>query len=873
MDPRLKGFLKVNGAGGADDPLLHELKTTLLADRSNDRRRTFYAQIADTPERIADLVEWETLFPLTRCYPTLTELRTLKDVLVNQLFEDWEFVNKAVNRHEDAIRKRWTKKTVEQKRQLLLRVEPDMPKEHRPDSKLVESNTEAIRKENPYVVIQIFNSTTCLVPHINQEDLTRPKPLLVFLNSRGRHSPSAFAHAELLQSDYGGWSDVDGFKRLEEYTMDFLSGDDRNSYGKIRKWGDISYALELVYKGRAFHPFVGVKILLMQTATWRFLRGCCVEVLHDIPIDLIVGGDVEIQRNEGKVEWETAAVWSTANASIQAPYCVPAQFEHSRLRSLISAQIVAIEDHIWTLREDPSYFTETFDVFYEHRLEMIPGKNGERNSALGRAPSFLHSFIIRDIVFDAYFELYLWHECERQLFALEKLQNDYKDAILHAEDLPEEYLQALKTFWRHLHSILTDSHQVFKRDTTSSPLLREFVYSEGDAGSGTAVRFLSEETDRTETTRLFFKHTLAIISKENPPVSGFFRELDELESLLQSDAAAKSMVTPLNANHLSSMSVASVCIHQLRLYQPWAARIEADIEPRLYDTSWSVNQAYKRLTDRFHGGRRDGFMKERWANEAILKLVDPTDGKFDYPVKGRPNRTNIRAMRAAEESLDQLWKELDAFAKLKTGRILPELLDRDITRGRTIRRTPPWVDPPKAKKDSKAPLPSLYKYTYQPFSLLDHDESTEITGTFDKLSVTEKSKSKTRGIPAAPAVEDDGIADQVAESDTHALRTVFTVDKRSQKVFRALFHSPLAGDTPGEVPWTDFLHVMVTVGFTAEKLHGSAWQFVPQDSALGRPIQFHEPHPSSKLPFAWARRFGRRLFRAYGWTGEMFALG
>jgi hypothetical protein len=38
------------------------------------------------------------------------------------------------------------------------------------------------------------------------------------------------------------------------------------------------------------------------------------------------------------------------------------------------------------------------------------------------------------------------------------------------------------------------------------------------------------------------------------------------------------------------------------------------------------------------------------------------------------------------------------------------------------------------------------------------------------------------------------------------------------------------------------------------------------------PIQFHEPHPKGKLQYRDARRYGRRLQRAYGWCGAMFVL-
>jgi hypothetical protein len=55
--------------------------------------------------------------------------------------------------------------------------------------------------------------------------------------------------------------------------------------------------------------------------------------------------------------------------------------------------------------------------------------------------------------------------------------------------------------------------------------------------------------------------------------------------------------------------------------------------------------------------------------------------------------------------------------------------------------------------------------------------------------------------------------------------------------------------------------------------HGSIWHFAPTGKDDNRPIQFHEPHPSGKLSLVQVRRYGRRLGRTYGWTGEMFVLG
>jgi hypothetical protein len=65
---------------------------------------------------------------------------------------------------------------------------------------------------------------------------------------------------------------------------------------------------------------------------------------------------------------------------------------------------------------------------------------------------------------------------------------------------------------------------------------------------------------------------------------------------------------------------------------------------------------------------------------------------------------------------------------------------------------------------------------------------------------------------------------------------------------------------------------MKETGFTVQKLYGSVWQFTPQGLDVERGINFHEPHPSGKIPFRTCRRYGRRLNRAYGWTGDMFIL-
>jgi hypothetical protein len=130
-----------------------------------------------------------------------------------------------------------------------------------------------------------------------------------------------------------------------------------------------------------------------------------------------------------------------------------------------------------------------------------------------------------------------------------------------------------------------------------------------------------------------------------------------------------------------------------------------------------------------------------------------------------------------------------------------------------------------------------------------------------------KVKVKTRGT-VQPTL--DAVAELVVPLPQPAPETI-TVNERAQKVFTSFFYDPTAEVPAGEIPWTEFLYALSSVGFAIEKQQGSAGLFVPSGAAK-RSIIFHEPHPSSKVPIQIARRYGRRLKYAYGWSADTFDL-
>ena len=160
----------------------------------------------------------------------------------------------------------------------------------------------------------------------------------------------------------------------------------------------------------------------------------------------------------------------------------------------------------------------------------------------------------------------------------------------------------------------------------------------------------------------------------------------------------------------------------------------------------------------------------------------------------------------------------------------------------------------------------------QPLSEIDFEREYRSQRTLIEGGDAEpKEKRKTRGETRAEIA--DALLAEVPKEAPQDTPSTFKVDKRAAKTFKTLFFTPSVSAVPGDVIWRDFLHAMVSVGFSALKLHGSAWQFMPEGLDANKAIQFHEPHPSPKLPYPTARMYGRRLSRTYGWNAETFVLG
>ncbi|KAK3900268.1 hypothetical protein C8A05DRAFT_17403 [Staphylotrichum tortipilum] len=767
-----------------------------------------------------------------------------------------------LDRHEATIQKRWTKKTKPQRLQILLNAWPNMAPEHRPDFA-------AFRKES---MTQRERGTKLrdhfIWPYINQEDLLKPKTFPLMLKSRARNHPCEFAASDGEAMHLGRITKaiVPIFLNCYVVTLNGVTSPD--DYGKLIAWEDHPDAFDWMHTRRQFLPGEAVDILEAQERLMKFLVNCCEQILHDIPPADLLGEQHPVQPEPTlKLGVEPSGFDSLAVMAEEAPYRPPGNLDFGRIESLLSARTTAAEDHLWALREDPSYLAEQLLTYKEHRQEMIKDTRGEAHPIFrGLNVNVFWERVIGNVLLRSHAELEMFSELRRQAEELKRLQAKYEGTLSPLKDLPEDYLIGILRFRMFLIQLSKEWLNELKTTVMSSPPLRSFV-----------VRMPAENLNKILLTskpglkqNAVEKHLVWLLQTlwEDGQNLFFARMpdiVDELERLQRAEPRARELISSYIAERIGDLSILCECLRQLDIFQPWANGYE--------DASVTREKELKKDLEAWTEGWAElhRIMKSK-PMLAIVPLAVPEDKRFAYPTEKKRTKETVTALRLAESNLDAFWEKFDLCLQSRVGNLSKTALLKLLSQKRTLQRTPEWVAPPAPEKGKPAAKPATVSSAedaiYRPLSTLYFGREGE---PHSKESQP-KAKTKTRG--AAGDKSDQQLATAASQLNLQEdQQPTFFVDARALKVFRTLFFQPAVTSTPGEVAWNDFLHAMrVGVGFHAEKLYGSVWHFQPTRLDVERSIQFHEPHPAGKIPFRVARRMGRRLARAYGWSGAGFVL-
>ncbi|CAJ2513942.1 Uu.00g020610.m01.CDS01 [Anthostomella pinea] len=187
---------------------------------------------------------------------TPTEARREARQLSESIFSSWKQLSTILDKREEVRQKRWTKKTKNQRAQILLAAWPCiggsgtvMPVSHRPDMKLILQPNARKTK------------ASFMWPYINLEDLSDNKFLPLMLSSRGRNLPEAFAHADLEALHAGITIRIVHRTRLKNHTMYLARQTSPETYGQLVSWDDNDQAFDLMHNQIQFSPGDGLLVL------------------------------------------------------------------------------------------------------------------------------------------------------------------------------------------------------------------------------------------------------------------------------------------------------------------------------------------------------------------------------------------------------------------------------------------------------------------------------------------------------------------------------------------------------------------------------------------------------------------------------------
>ncbi|ETS86949.1 hypothetical protein PFICI_00777 [Pestalotiopsis fici W106-1] len=788
------------------------------------------------------------------------EVRELAARRSERIFAGYRLLQSILERHESTIQKRWEKKSRPQRLSILLGAWPDMPLTHRPDFAAFRRNSNNI----PRVAAQ--HRSAFLWPSINQEDLGDPRTLPLLLNARGRNHPHVFAAADGEQSHLGKVTMAIVPVFLNEHVILINGMPEQKDYGKLLAWSEHEDAFDWMHERKQFLPGEGLLILEFQERLLGFLVECCQKILHDIPADRVAGDEYPIQPEPSLKEGVDATGFSTLGVlAREAAYRPPAKLDLGKIESLLAARTVRAEDHIWAMREDPSYFADILLDMKEHRQEMIKDlRGGLHPTLLPPREGLLWARVIGSVLTESFFQLEIFAELRTQVQRLQVLSEKYKSEIDPGKDLPKEYLEALLKFRFYLLRAVKGVLEQLKMTTTASPPLRSlFVREVPVSVSSSMMQIMSKGVRMDETTKslMWLLQTLWE-DGNNLFLAKLTTVVDELDRLLRADPKASELVSSYIAGLVGELSIVGECLRQLEIYQPWANNFENAMVEREEEFKKEFAQrsaSWAQVLECFNEKNTIG----------LRQLGDPTGGRFQYPIGKRRNKANVEMLRTSEANLDAFWSAVDQMLHKKVHKLSGTAYKKLLSQPRYLQRTPEWVEPT-AKKDGK-PSERQVEELIVPFSRLFQSSEPVTSARAEALAAgLTKTKIKSRGAPGTMPEEENTEAALPAVIDD--VQPIFKIDARALKVFRIVFFDPSANTTAGEVAWRDFLHAMDSTGFTAQKLYGSVWHFQPTKLDVERSIQFHEPHPRGKIPFLVARRHGRRLNRAYGWRGSMFVL-
>lgn len=805
---------------------------------------------------IAIVISNEEPQPANTFLITTAEARLRINKLSTTIFSTKEKIMRILQARESRLQQRWAKKSKEQRIKILRAAWPEIPGRHGAGvHEILQSICPQSCKPTGYPKSDAIYKW----PYLNLEDLAHGRNLPLLLNSRGRNNPDVFAYADLAACELGRENEKIKVAWLPRHLM-MLNGQDRPEvYGKLTHWEESDLtAFYLWIAGVHLDVGDGLLVLEIQKKIYEFLLECCCHVFSEVPRDQLLEIRVPLQPEPALIETRGASYLNLATVVAEAPFRVPDVLDTERLLRLISAKRAAAEDHAWSIREDPGYFRDFLLSRAKHQPEHFRDSKGKKDPNLD-SEAFWNEVMLEELD-STYLRLWRWDILYERAEALHTKAPEGFVNFDQQKPLPKDVEDVVLEIL-YVAGILAISYRKDLRVAVPVSLEGGFVCTRRhDPKARFNILIGRARNTSTDPLVVFFSHLIDCQDIALDQV-GLHHIVDEIQRTIEQDPKQAKRLSSFVSTIFSDLALlANVCRVLLGVF-PWASSFIRKL------TNMDIPESPQ---DKLFGTLRESLEKggEYPAGAAKIRLLLPITDSLRYPIHKAYNEDNVEILRRSEFNLDLFWRRWDGAFYENMGVPLTDILRRYSKVTRVINRTLPFRPPRNRKMTPSIPV-------YQPSNIATLVLEPEVPRRFTRE--TPRVKTKTRKGQTASSESTDIPDKSSGTSEVNASDSCFggpmvkfKLKERALTVFRSMFYARSITDQRREVPWKDFLHAMTKVGFAAEKLYGSVWQFSPQGTEASRSFQVHQPHPANEIPHVMARNIGRRLTHTYGWTGEDF---
>ena len=530
-----------------------------------------------------------------------------------------------------------------------------------------------------------------------------------------------------------------------------------------------------------------------------------------------------------------------------------------------------VEDEVWLLQTEPSFFLDQATVVEKNWYDTRPGMQGFDEATK-------YGNIALSVSYQRFAKARVWRWLLEELHNVKSVQDKLSVEARTARLLPLDYQLALSCLYWSVHYLLENGSSVDLREYIGiAPSFQKYwsftqVPGNPKLYSAEMKEDLGVLFEKDHLMWCLYIVTLPPSEQAEDDIPLVLRHLDEYL-----DTCSRTEAGRINSVMYRSISEITV-LHQINsMLKPFKG-----LYPKMRHFFMEISDRPQwRWCMKTPDERKLFSTPRRWAMaiQPLDKFRMPTGTRNEaWLLKASSVRTVLASLwRKLREDLTTIWRQaghleadIERYRTLLSQYETAEQLSRwaaEKDRIVSAAKSKRWTDHEPLVWEQPSDIETLQdKPTTEGFqtSIDQSDEPLQeddlTTEAFKDIRISSDQSSATYD----QAAQGSRGAGKPQGQEKPEPRSRYTVTKRSLKVIQLLF--PSGRQDRGTVEWLEFVSLLYEMGFVEVRRSGSARTFKSDKGS----ITFHKPHPSTEMGSAILWRIGSRLSRRYGWDRGMF---